>query len=296
MTLRKKDLFGAEAKVSRRALLGGAAAALVLPVAACGRGGDTAAAQNGARKIGIQLYTLRDSMAQDVSSTLARVAGIGYREVEFAGYFDRSPAEVRQSLDAEGLAAPSAHVSAAAIDADIDAVIEAAGVVGHEWIVIPWLPVDKRTLEDYRQWADFFNRAGERVRSAGLKLAYHNHDFEFETVDGAVPFDLLMERTDPGLVSFELDLFWARKAERDIIALLGQAPERFPLCHVKDMSPDGAMVDVGAGVIDFAQIFSRRESRFAHFFVEHDQPAAPFESARTSYGNLSSIFAAAASR
>ncbi len=112
---------------------------------------------------------------------------------------------------------------------------------------------------------------GESCREAGLRFGYHNHDFEFETIDGQIPFDVLLDETDPGLVDFELDLFWITKGGEDPLRYFERYPGRFTLCHVKDMAAGGEMVDVGAGGIDFAAIFARAEQAgLKHFFVEHD--------------------------
>lgn len=242
---------------------------------------------------GIQLYTLRDAMANDIEGTLQAVAGIGYREVEFAGYQGRSPADVRALLRRYDLSAPSAHVDPIAARDDPTAVAGQAAEVGHSYAVIAWLPPETRnTMDDYRAWADVCNRFGEACRAAGLRAAYHNHDFEFVRLDGGVPFDLLMRRTDPELVDFELDFYWVRKSGHDISDVLGTAPQRFTLSHIKDFGSDGDIVDVGRGTIDFGAILaSSVASGIRHCFVEHDRPADPFKSAAFSYFALREILA-----
>lgn len=252
--------------------------------AACATG---RAAKPALDRIGVQLYTVRTEMAKSVERTLERVAAIGYREVEFAGYFDRSPAQIRTALDAVGLQAPAAHVPWDAVEQGWDAVLDVATRTGHEIVIVAWLPPERRrTLDDYRRWANAFNTAADAAKAAGLRFAYHNHDFEFVPIDGRLPYDVLLEGTDPALVQLELDLFWITKAGQDPQRYVGRWPGRFPLVHVKDMDAAGRMVAVGAGQIDFGAIFKSAKGNIQHYFVEHDEPADPFASIQTSYTYL----------
>ncbi len=239
-------------------------------------------------RIGLQLYTVRSLMAADMERTLAAVAGIGYREVEFAGYFGRSPAEIRRILDAEGLAAPSAHLPVSAFRDDLDATLEAASVVGHAYLVLPWIDAAEREdLDGYRRVAEQMNRIGERCRAAGVRFGYHNHDFEFSPLEGTVPYHVLLAETDPELVAMEADLYWMVNGGVDPLACFEAHPGRFELVHVKDRTPDGRMVDVGAGAINFAAIFRRAGlAGIRHAFVEHDAPADPEASIRASHEAL----------
>ncbi len=241
-------------------------------------------------RIGVQLYTVREGMAQDFEGTLAQVAEIGYREVEFAGYFNRTPKAVRAALDAAGLAAPSAHIAYENLGAQWTRTLDDAQVVGHRYLVVPWIPEENRkTLDDYRRVGEVFSRAGDAARKAGVQFAYHNHNYEFQSMEGRVPYDVLIEASDPKLVQLELDLYWLMSAAGDPLAYFARWPGRFPLVHVKDMdgTPRHGMVDVGSGVIDFKRIFARRaEAGIRHFFVEHDNPASPFDSIRASYTYL----------
>lgn len=242
-------------------------------------------------KIGVQLYTLRSMMAQDLPGTLSAVAAIGYAEVEFAGYFDVAPREVKRAFEDVGLAAPASHIGALSARDNPGPLIEAAATVGHETLVIAWLPPEERqTMDQWRGWADVINRFAAQCRSAGLKFAYHNHDFEFAPIDGVKPFDTLLQRCDPALVDFELDLYWTALAGEYPGAVLAANPARFPMCHVKDMDEARRMVDVGAGEIDFAGIFARH--RFAHYFVEHDQPTDPLASITVSYAAMRRLLSA----
>ncbi len=241
-------------------------------------------------RIGVQLYTVRTAMATSVERTLERVAAIGYREVEFAGYFDRTPAQIRAALDAVGLQAPAAHVPWETVQSGWDAVLDVATRTGHQTVIVAWLPEERRrTLDDYRRWADAFNTAADAAKAAGLRFAYHNHDFEFVPIDGRVPYDVLLDATDPALVQFELDLFWITKAGQDPRRYIGRAPSRYPLVHVKDMDAAGNMVAVGAGQIDFGAIFELAEGSIQHYFVEHDEPDDPFASIQASYMHLRTL-------
>ncbi len=241
-------------------------------------------------RIGVQLYTVRDAMARDFEGTLARVAEIGYREVEFAGYFKREAKAVRTALDAAGLTAPSAHVGFETLGDPWRKTLDDALVVGHRYLVVPSIPEEQhRTLDGYRRVADAFNRAGEQARQASIQFAYHNHNAEFTPLEGRVPYDVLLEASDPRLVQLELDLYWLMSAGGDPLAYFARWPGRFPMVHVKDMDgmPQHGMVDVGSGVIDWKRIFARREEAgIRHFFVEHDDPASPFDSIRASYTYL----------
>lgn len=240
---------------------------------------------------GVQLYTVRASMATDVPGTLRAIAGIGYQEVEFAGYFDQSPQQVRGLLDDLGLSAPSVHIDAPAMRDDLMPLIEEANVIGHDYLTIAWLsPDDRQSIDDYKRWAEAFNRAGEICRENGVRLAYHNHDFEFMPLDGQVPFDILLNETDADLLDLEIDMFWVRKAEQDIVDVLKRAPGRFTMAHIKDMNEKGNMTEVGSGVIDFASVLeSEAASGLRHLFVEHDQPTDPFKSVAMSHLTLASI-------
>lgn len=248
-------------------------------------------------KIGVQLYTVRKEMERDFEGTLARVAGIGFKEVEFAGYFNRSPEQVKNILTTLKLESPSGHMPYEAL-ADPPKwfqILDAANKIGHQYVVIAWTPQDeRRTLDDWKRVADKFNRAARAAKEAGLTFAYHNHDFEFKSVgQGPIPFDLLLAETDPELVKIEMDLYWITLGGFDPLPYFRKYPGRFPMVHVKDMKKGGErplMVDVGQGDIDFTGIFARREEAgIRHFFVEHDEPAAPLASIERSYRYLRSL-------
>ena len=242
-------------------------------------------------RIGMQLYTVRRELEKDFEGTLARVAALGYREVEFAGYFNRPPKEVRTLLDRHRLASPAAHVPLAALRGSLQEMIDAARLIGHKYLLVAYLPAEeRRSPDDYRRLADLFNEAGGRLRKAGLQFAYHNHDFEFAPTGGHVPYDLLLERTDPRLVKMEMDLYWTVKGGASPLRYFEKYLGRFHLLHVKDMdsTPKRYFTEVGRGVIDFKAIFaSAGRAGVRHYFVEQDAtPGSPFDSLRVSMDYL----------
>ena len=249
------------------------------------------AAANKLGSVGVQLYTVRAEMAKDFEGSLEKVAAIGYKEVEFAGYYNKSPKDVRAVLDRYGLAAPSAHMPLADIQTKLDQAIETAKAVGHRFMICPYLEdKDRRTLDDYKRHAETFNRAGEACSKAGIQFGYHNHNFEFEAKDGKLPYDLLLEKTDKDLVKMELDLYWISKAGQDPLAYINKYKDRFALFHVKDLdkTPQRGITEVGRGVIDFKSIFAKTPAgAIKHYFVEQDTcPGSPFDSIKISFDHL----------
>jgi sugar phosphate isomerase/epimerase len=248
-------------------------------------------------KLGIQLYTLRSVAAKNLSGTLARVAAIGYKEVELAGYYNHPASEVRAMLDQYGLTAPSAHIDMAQLEG------EAAGptyrdakIVGLEWVTVPSLPRGRRdTADDWKRVAQQFNAVAAEAHAQGFRFAYHNHNTEFRTVDGAVPLEILLRETDPSLVSFEMDVYWVVNAGADPIDLLTRFPGRFKMLHLKDSMgpPEHTMADVGSGTIDFKSILARADG-IEHYFVERDDPVDPVASATASFSYLSKLLSSTA--
>jgi sugar phosphate isomerase/epimerase len=274
-----------------------------------------AAAEHKAENIGVQLYTVRDAIAKDFDGSLAKVAAVGYKEVELAGfsfdngevhYFGKTPKELRAALDHHGLAAPSTHVNYKYLSPEtFPKILEASKVLGHQYIVNPWVEEESRNQPDgWKRVAETFNRVGEECRKAGFQFAYHNHWFEFLPVDGVLPYDLLLKQSDPKLVKMELDLCWITAAGADPVKYFNLYPGRFPLVHVKDLkkippiSTGGAqnfgdtvdLTEVGSGIIDWKRIFAHSDKAgIKIYIVEHDHPTAPFESIKTSYEYLSKL-------
>lgn len=267
-------------------------AAAVLAAGCSRQGNPLAAAVTAPAPLGLQLYTVRDLMAQDVAGTLALVADIGYREVEFAGYYDLPPGDVRRLVADSGLTAPSAHVGYGEFQDDVTRVIEHAAAVGHTFIVVPAVPEDERaTLDDYRRHAENFNRWGEACGNAGLRFGYHNHMYEFDEIDAQVPYDLLLAETDPAWVEMELDLAWAHGGKADPLAYFEAWPGRFPLCHVKDLNANREEVDIGEGDVDFARIFKHaNQAGLEHGFVERDHAADARQSIESNYESIQPLW------
>ena len=239
-------------------------------------------------RIGVQLYTVRAELERDFDGTLGRLADIGYSEVEFAGYFGRTPHEVRVAVERAGLTAPGSHVAFETLS-DFARTSGQAAEAGHRWVVIPWVPEAARS--DWRRVADMFNEGGRLARSAGLRLAYHTQAYDFMPVETMTPFDVVATRTQPELVHLELDVYWARKGGADPVTVIERYPGRFPLMHFKDgAGPDLTMVDVGAGTIDWRAILAHGgRAGLRHVFVEHDAPEDPFASVRAGFDYLQGV-------
>ncbi|HWA16591.1 MAG TPA: sugar phosphate isomerase/epimerase [Gemmatimonadales bacterium] len=222
---------------------------------------------------GIQLYTLRDMLEKDTEGTLAALARIGYTEVETHSTYGKTPKEFRAILDRVGLKAPSGHYDVPDVTTKIDQTIADAKVLGHKFVILPWLDNDMRSAEGFKRAAEMMNTAGVKFRQAGITFGYHNHDFEFKKVgDNRSGYDILLAETERKLVCFELDLFWIRKGGDDPLAMLGAHKGRFRLVHIKDMAADGSMVDVGQGTMDWATLLkAARKAGVTEYYVEHDE-------------------------
>ncbi len=240
---------------------------------------------------GVQLYTLRDRLENELESTLAAVAAIGYTEVELFQLHGLTASAMRSILDAEGLRATSSHYPIQAFREALDATVEGAVELGQSLMVLPSIPADERTPDGLARVADDLSRAGERARAAGLRVGYHNHDWEMRPLpDGRLPIDVLLDRADAALVDWQMDIFWTVHGGADPLAMLDARGDRITSVHVKDRTADGDMVDVGDGVIDFASVLGEAASLgLSHAYVEHDRPGDSVESVRRSYDHLASL-------
>jgi sugar phosphate isomerase/epimerase len=265
-----------------------------------------AAGEHKIDKVGVQLYTVRSLMKTDFEGTIAKVAAVGYKEVEFAGYFDHTGKQVRAVLDKNGLDGISTHVQYDDLDEKFPSVIETGQDIGLKYIVCPWIPEELRKSPDiWKQAAEKFNHCGEQCKQAGMQFAYHNHWFEFlKSADGKLPYDELLRLCDKDLVKMEMDLCWITAAGADPLQYFKMYPGRFPLVHVKDLktlpkiSTGGAqnfgdtvdLTEVGSGIIDWKRIFAHSEQAgIKHYIVEHDHPKQPIESIAASYKYLSAL-------
>jgi sugar phosphate isomerase/epimerase len=249
------------------------------------------ALSKGSHEIGLQLFTVRDLLEQDFEGTLAGIAGLGYRQVEFAGIVGPSPRQTLSILKRNDLVAPSSHVSFEKLELELPKVLQDANEMEQKFIVCGFLDESRRSsLDDWKRVCRTFNSIGEQAKKAGLGFAYHNHDFEFMAMDGQIPYDVVLAETDPGLVKLEMDLYWMAKAQRDPVSYFQRHPGRFPLVHLKDMARDGTITEVGAGVIDFKHILGYSErAGIACYFVEQDNPAHPMRSIETSLRYLQQL-------
>jgi sugar phosphate isomerase/epimerase len=291
--------------MNRRTFLETSVAAAMLSAG----GGPLFAAEHEIKRVGLQLYTVRELMKRDFDGTIAGVAQIGYKEVEFAGYNGKSPQDVRADLDKNGLTSPSAHHPIEALEKNLSEITDGANVIGQKFIVCPYLDAKFRTADGYKHLAESMNKVGEGTKMAGIQFAYHNHSFEFEQVDGLggkLPYDFLLSETDPKLVKMEMDLCWITVGGHDPIAYFNKYPGRFPLVHVKDWSKEsggpaqdyagavghpieGHLANVGSGSIDWKHIFAHSEKAgIQHYFVENDD-AKSLADPRASYEYLAKL-------
>lgn len=264
-----------------------------------------AAGEHKINKVGVQLYTVRDLMKEDFDGTIAKVAQVGYKEVEFAGYFGHTAQQVKDILAKNGLTAPSTHVQYDELDEKFPSVIEFSKTVGMDYIICPWIPEELRKSPDiWKQASDKFNKCGEQTKQAGIQFGYHNHWFEFLPTNGTLPYDQLLKDCDPNLVKMEMDLCWAVAAGADPVKYFEKYPGRFPLVHVKDLktkphvTTGGAqnfgdtvdLTEVGSGIIDWKRIFMHsQQAGIKHYIVEHDHPKQPIESITKSYQYLANL-------
>jgi len=236
-------------------------------------------------KLGLQLYTVRAAMRQDLDGTLTRVAGIGYEEVETYGfdpegirYYGLDAKAFAQRLNDLNLATPSGHydlnqyvnTSIDQLKRYMDRCIHGARALGQSYITWPLIDPDSRTIDKFKAVAERLNVVGEQARSAKLQLAYHNHDFEFVDQNGTRGYDIILKETDPALVKLQMDLYWVARASQTPHDLFRRAPGRFVMWHVKDVHPISLdYTEVGNGTIDFTKIWLDAElAGLKHLFVE----------------------------
>ena len=248
------------------------------------------------KRVGIQLYSLRDDARRDLERTLGDIAAIGYKDVELLGSmnnFGMPPARLRAVLDSNGLRAPSTHVSGNVLD-DLDRQLDEARTLGHDYVIVASLPLPgTRTLDDYRRWADRFNESGRRARERNVWIGFHNHANDFARIDGVVPYDILMERTDADVVRMQLDTGNVAMAGIDPQEYMRRFGPRYWSFHIKDVPNLGAAHDteLGKGAIDFKRLLAsidRIDEK--HLFVEQETyPGTPLESMRRDYQFISAL-------
>lgn len=282
--------------ISRRGFLATGAAAI---------GGLSAIARRAAADpiglpIGLQLYTVRQQAGKDFEGTLKEVATIGYQEVELYSIFDRKAADVRRALEGAGLGCVSAHYGVPALREGLAARIDHAKELGLQFLICPFPGVadpsrsrpggpsfaDSLTLDDWKWNADLFNKVGEQAKKAGLRFGYHNHHIEFREFDGVTAFDELLRRTDPDLVTIELDCGWVKVAGLDPAEFIAKHASRVGLLHIKDVKagpapstrfgPAVPFAEVGRGSIDWPKVFeAAKKAGVRRYYVEQDTTERP---------------------
>ena len=282
--------------MDRRGFLTSLGLAAAASQMACATTARSAAPSRRLRRVGIQLYTLRDDARRDLERTLGDIAAAGYNDVELLGSmnnFGMAPARLRAILDRDGLRAPSTHVAGNALD-DLDHQLADAATLGHQYLIVASLPVGEHpTLDDYKHWADRLNESGRVSLTHGVRIGFHNHAGDFKPIDGVVPYDVLMERTDPAIVRMQLDTGNLAMAGRDPLDHMKRFGSRYWLFHIKDVPRLGSTDDteLGKGIIDFKRLLASIDHIDDKIlFVEQETyPGAPLDSARRDYQYLSSL-------
>ena len=289
--------------MERRTFVKTMAATLVLPAIGCASSPSVVTASSPSvvtgrrlKRVGVQLYSLRDAAKVDLERTLADIAAVGYRDVELLGSmnnFGMAPERLRAVLDRLGLRAPSTHVGTNLFD-DLDRQIDVARTLGHEYLIVAGFPEERRkTLDDYRQWAERFNVAGAAARARGVWLGFHNHGPDVTLIDGQVPYDLFVDRTDPALVRLQLDTGNMAMGGRDPLSFLDRYGPRYWSFHIKDVPRLGATQDaeLGKGIIDFRRLLAKidRIDEKLLYVEQETYPTTPLESVRRDYAYISSL-------
>lgn len=288
-----------------------AAGALILPNWSCksenpdaNATGDTAAAAPAATtgsipQFGIQLWSVRDDMAKDAKGTLKQLATAGYKQIEsFEGdqgiFWGMSNTDFKKYMDELGMNIVSSHCDT---KKDFQAKAEQAASIGIKYLITPWIGPQK-SMDDWKKIVEDFNKNGEICKKAGIRYAYHNHAYSFQPVDGQLPQDYMMANTDPGLVDFELDIYWVVTGGKDPIEYFQKYPNRFRLCHVKDRSKtlpateENASCDLGTGSIDYSKILKvAKDNGMEYFIVEQERwdNSTPMQSAAVDAAYMSKV-------
>jgi|TARA_Y100001934_G_scaffold274182_1_gene365793 sugar phosphate isomerase/epimerase len=256
---------------------------------------------------GLALYTLRDAMGEDPKGTLETVYDDGYAYIEAAGYADgkfynMTPQDFKSFLESIDIKPVSTHQGSVTLE-NADQMIADVKAAGFEYFVVPVPPMGMFTFDaeartmgmdgTAKELTDILTTLGKKCKEQGLKLLYHNHDFEYkENAEGIVPIEYMLENTDPEFVNFQMDLYWVTKAGADPVTYFEKYPGRFKLWHVKDMDDQGRFAPVGEGTIDFAKILANKDkSGMQYYFVEQDQTFnhEPLEAIQISHKGLEEI-------
>jgi sugar phosphate isomerase/epimerase len=230
------------------------------------------------KDVGIQLYSVRKEMLADAVGTLKALAKIGYKELESArsekgNYYGLQPKEIKKIANDLGMRVRSGHVH---IDKDFQRSIDAAVEAGQDYLVCSSLPSKGQTVDNYKKVAETFSKAAEDCKKSKVIFGYHNHEYEFGKENGQVLYDVLLENTDPALVTMELDLGWVIVTGNDPLAYFNKYPGRFPLWHLKDMDTTKKhSTEFGKGQINVLEMLQNaKKSGVKHIFVEQEEYAS----------------------
>lgn len=271
--------------------LGLSAGSLLLPALARSNASRKQSPSRHVTDIGIQLYTVRNEMLADPVATLKKLAKIGFKELESArsdkgNYYGLTPKEIKKITEDLGMKLRSGHIH---VDADWQKSIDQAAETGQEYLISAVLPTPGQTVENYQRSADAFSKYGEDCKKSNLSFGYHNHNTEFDVVDGKVLYDILVERSDPKLVKLEMDLGWVVAAGHDPLQYFEKYPGRFELWHLKDVDMTRkASTEFGKGSLDIKKLLQHgKQSGMKHFFLEQEEYAHDaFESVQIDYDYL----------
>ena len=246
-------------------------------------------------RIGLELYSIRNEMKADPERTLAEVKSMGYNDVELLWSWDnfgRTPQQVKDTLDHEGLHAPSAHIAPEALLKDWQKSVDTARFLGHDYLIVPSLPAEtNRSLDAWHEWADRFNNAGQIANKSGLWLAFHNEPEHMKPINGQVPLDLFIQWTDPVVVRHQLDVGNMMLGGGDPMKYLAKYRDRYWSFHLKDVTRDHKKdTELGTGVFDFKKFLAAIPNLDRKpCYVEQESPANPLESARANYTYLQAL-------
>ena len=286
------------------------------------------------KNAGLQVWSIAKYLEKDFEGSIQLLSQIGYKELELygpypfstekdkaswkavtpllafsqSGYFNHTAKEFKEILDRKGLASPCMHVGLDTLRNNLGELADAAHILGQQYAGISAIPADERhTLDDYKRLADEFNVIGQKAKQLGIQFYYHNHGYGLQELEGKIPFDVILERTDPSLVFLEMDIFWTTAGGADPVKYLDKYPGRYKMMHVKDMrklvhfSGDGGkpeqwielfpyITDAGSGVLDLTTIIKHaQQSGVDHFIIEHDLITQPKESLEKGYHFLSTL-------
>ena len=246
--------------------------------------------------ISVQLYTVRDAASKDFPAAMKKVAAIGYKSVELAGYGNlKTAAEAKKALDDAGLTVAGTHAPLEQLEKELIKVMDDAEAVGTNLVICPWLGEERR--KDVAGWkaaAKSLNTIGRGMHERGIDFAYHNHAFEFKEFEGKKGLDILFENSEPHLVKAEIDVYWVRHGGEDPVERMNKLGDRVVALHLKDMAPgdDKKFAEVGTGFIDFKAVLQAAEKIGVRYgAVEQDSTYRkdPFEAIKTSYENLQKL-------